>query len=101
MEAGCGWLPYWLWRLDEMEYASLGWEVGEQVRMKPSDYFRWQCFIAVEPDEPCVVYGTDYPHTDHRLHASRDLDRLIERVGASVAEKIVWSNPNRLFGTEG
>lgn len=110
MEAGCGWLPYWLWRLDEMEYASLGWEVGDRVQMKPSDYFRRQCFIAVEPSEPCVeqvidlfgegcvVYGTDYPHTDHKLHASRDLDRLIERLGRPVAEKIVWSNANRLFG---
>ncbi len=45
-----------------------------------------------------AVYGTDYPHTDHKLHATRDLERLIERLGRPVAEKLVWSNANRLFG---
>jgi predicted TIM-barrel fold metal-dependent hydrolase len=77
LEAGCGWLPYWLWRLDEVEYRHLAGEVGENVRVKPSEYFRRQCFVSAEPDEAMVaeyvrqlgedrvLFGTDFPHLDH------------------------------------
>jgi predicted TIM-barrel fold metal-dependent hydrolase len=34
LESGCGWLPYWLWRLDQ-EYENLHWEVKDNVKMKP------------------------------------------------------------------
>jgi predicted TIM-barrel fold metal-dependent hydrolase len=27
LESGCGWLPYWLWRLDELEYAQMSEEL--------------------------------------------------------------------------
>ena len=76
LEAGCGWLPYWLWRLDELEYKNLAWEVKDNVKMKPSEYFRRQCFISVEPDEPYIpelikyigednlLFACDYPHPD-------------------------------------
>lgn len=51
MEAGCGWLPYWAWRLDE-EYRAVGAEVAATVRQPPSAYLRRHCFVSVEPDEP-------------------------------------------------
>src|SRR6185436_16183227 len=53
LEAGCGWLPYWLWRLDE-EYHHLSGEVHENVRMLPSEYFRRQCFVSADPGEPLL-----------------------------------------------
>lgn len=31
LESGCGWLPYWLWKLDE-EYKNLHWGVKNQVQ---------------------------------------------------------------------
>ena len=77
LEAGAGWLPYWLWRLDHVEWRQLKGEVAGAVRMPPSEYFRRQCWVAVEPDEPglslvaeCVgadrlLLGTDFPHLDH------------------------------------
>ena len=109
LEAGCGWLPYWLWRLDEVEYRKLGPEVAARVRKPPSSYFRSQCWIAVEAGEPlldgvvaCVgpdrfVFGTDFPHLDH------DMDWLDQRAGslaldASVLRGIYWDNPLRLLG---
>ncbi|MEY4749731.1 MAG: hypothetical protein RIQ60_1945 [Pseudomonadota bacterium] len=77
LEAGCGWLPYWLWRLDELEYKHLRAEVANNVRMLPSEYFKRQCYIGIEPTEPLlaevvahigaehILFGTDYPHVDH------------------------------------
>ncbi|MET0405081.1 MAG: amidohydrolase family protein [Cystobacter sp.] len=110
LEAGCGWLPYWLWRLDTLEYENLGWEVSENVRMKPSDYFRRQCFISCEPGEPglrevvdlvgegCLLYGSDYPHIDHAPHVQEDAALLSKRLSPETARRILWSNPHRFYG---
>lgn len=77
LEAGCGWMVNWLWRLDEIEYANLADEVGTTVLRPPSEYFRRQCAIGFEPEEPLlaetfawlgndrVLFGSDFPHLDH------------------------------------
>lgn len=77
LEAGCSWLPHWLWRLDEVEYKYLQDEVAETIKIKPSAYFRRQCRVGIEPSEPLLaqvvpwlgagslLFGTDFPHLDH------------------------------------
>lgn len=110
LEAGCGFLPYWLWRLDEMEYAQVGNELADCVRQRPSTYFRRQCWISFEPDEPIlpqcidwigrehVLFGTDFPHIDHD---STILDRLWAPdsiLPPDVLRKVVWDNAVRLLG---
>ena len=77
LEAGCGWMVNWLWRLDEIEYGNLAEEVAATVRRRPSEYFHRQCGIGFEPDEPLlpetfaylgtdrVFFGSDFPHLDH------------------------------------
>ncbi|AFY84704.1 amidohydrolase family protein [Oscillatoria acuminata] len=109
LESGCGWLPYWLWRLDE-EYELFGWEVKENVKMKPSEYFRRQCFISVEPSEPyleqaidCIgadnlLFSSDFPHMDHRPEAIADLIAQSDRLGDGTLQKIFWDNPSRFYG---
>lgn len=110
LEAGCGWLPYWLWRLDELEYKNLSWEVKDNVKMKPSEYFRRQCFVAVEPDEPYfpelvnfigednILFGTDYPHMDHGPSIMDDVVRLRKTLPSRVLQKILWDNALRFYG---
>jgi predicted TIM-barrel fold metal-dependent hydrolase len=44
LEAGAGWLPYWLWRMDE-HHEILPFQVP-WLKKKPSEYFRRQCFIS-------------------------------------------------------
>ncbi len=111
LESGCGWLPYWLWRLDR-EYEDLRWEVGDRVKMKPSEYFRRQCFIAVEPSETYLprvleelgednlIFGSDYPHMDHKTDAVADLVELEGRLSKNVLQKILWDNARRFYGLE-
>jgi len=112
LEAGCGWLPYWLWRLDEIEYAALSGEVRSRVRQVPSRYFQRQCWIAAEPEEPMlarvvaeigperVLFGSDFPHTDHDAHA---IDTMLARraeFGDETLRAILWHNPHRLLGMQ-
>ena len=111
LESGGGWLPYWLWRLDR-EYEDLQWEVAERVKMKPSEYFRRQCFIAIEPSEPYLaklidaigsdnlIFGSDYPHMDHHPDVVKEVVALEEQLSQEIVRKIVWDNPARFYGLE-
>jgi len=77
LEAGASWVPHWLWRLDEICYATMPGENARNVAMKPSRYFARQCWVGIELGEPCLrqvidmigadrlLYGTDFPHPDH------------------------------------
>lgn len=74
LEAGGGWLPFWLERLDS-HFEKLGWLIPDCKR-PPSEYFKRQCVIQVEADESTlpmttelvgedyIVWGSDYPHFD-------------------------------------
>ena len=108
LESGCGWLPYWLWRLDE-EYENLYWEVKDNVRIKPSEYFRRQCFISLEPSEPYLteiiahigvdnlIFGSDYPHMDHRPDVTQELVDLETKLTKEIVGKLVLDNPSRFY----
>ena len=102
LEANCTWLPWLLWRLDE------GWErEGDvwvpEMTMKPSDYFKRQVFVSVEPDEAGVkyvidyigtdrlVFSTDYPHGDSKYpHAVENFLEL--EISDDDKRKILWDN---------
>jgi uncharacterized protein len=110
MEAGCGWLPYWLWRLDEVEHRYLGGEVADRVRMKPSAYFRRQYFCTLETDEPNLpevvryvgddrlMFGSDFPHPDHEMDTVTEAIALEKQIGKPALRKILWDNPAAFYG---
>jgi predicted TIM-barrel fold metal-dependent hydrolase len=74
MEANCGWVPYWLERLDS-NWHNLGSRAPE-IRRPPSEYFQRQCAVTCEADEVAtatvceavgdghVMWASDYPHFD-------------------------------------
>jgi len=111
LESGCGWLPYWLWRLDR-EYEDLRWEIKDTVKIKPSEYFYRQCFIALEPGEPYLaqvldylgadnlIFGSDYPHMDHKPNVVTDAVNLEEQLSPEIVRKILWDNPARFYGLD-
>lgn len=110
LESGCGWLPYWLWRLDEIEYAQLSNEVTDRIKQRPSSYFRRQCWIAFEPGEAMlahaidaigkdrVVFGTDFPHADHDPAIVARLFDGGAPLAGDVLRAALWDNPARLMG---
>ncbi len=78
LEGNCSWLPWILWRLDEAcELEGDIWTID--LAMRPSEYFKKQCFVSIEPEEePAlqviehmgsehIIFSTDYPHGDSRF----------------------------------
>ena len=108
LESGCGWLPYWLWRLDE-EYKNLYWEVKNNVKLLPSEYFKRQCYIAIEPSEiylsqiveyigyDNLIFGSDYPHMDHQADVVNNVVALEGKLSQKIVKKILWDNPRRFY----
>ena len=108
LEAGCGWLPYWLDRLDEH-----GEVLGVQLpalKERPSQLLkRGQLFFSCEADETelahvvevvgddCIVFASDYSHFDsHYPGASKP---IVEHAKLSdlSKRKILSENCRRLY----
>jgi len=107
LEGNCSWAPWLLYRLDE-HYEWLGGFEAPDLRMKPSQYFLRNCFLAVEADEAIVhqyvaifgddnlVYSTDYPHADSKFpHAVEAFTKL--PLSPASQKKILWANFSRLY----
>jgi len=102
LEANCSWLPWLLWRLDE------GWERegdvwASDLTLLPSEYFKRQCVVSVEPNEVTVkyvidhmgsktiVFSTDYPHGDSKYPEA--VDHFLQLPLANDAKRnILWDN---------
>ncbi len=108
LEAGVGWLPFWMERLDE--HYELMPEYVPFLKRKPSEVVRSEnFFISCDPDEetlPYVVehvgadhilYASDYPHFDGRYPYTVKLTASRESFAPDVPRKILHDNPVRLY----
>ncbi len=107
LEGNCSWAPWFMYRLDE-HYEWTGWYEAPELTMKPSDYFRRNCWISVESDEDTVTHfidtfgydklvtSTDYPHGDSKYpHAVDAFDKL--PMTDSTKAKVVSTNWSDLY----
>jgi predicted TIM-barrel fold metal-dependent hydrolase len=114
LEAGCGWVPFWLHRMDEHWQNSSQRDFGAVgvLRRAPSEYFRNQCYVTADSSEYMlsqvidligddhIVFTTDYPHPDSPWpHA---VEEFLSLPGVSAASKgrILWDNALDLYGVE-
>jgi predicted TIM-barrel fold metal-dependent hydrolase len=106
-ESGIGWLPY---VLDHMD---LEWEdqfKDLDLRMRPSEYWRRQCYATYQTDrigvklideigEDNVMWGSDFPHPDGVWPDSQEvIRRELGHLPAATRRKIVCENAARLYG---
>ena len=110
LEANCAWLPWLLWRIEEMHELELDAYMPELTE-SPIELFKRQCWVSIEPDEgPAryaldyigndqVVFSTDYPHGDSRypnaVNAFLELD-----ISDEDKRKILWDNCARFYKIE-
>ncbi len=112
MEAGVGWLPFWLERLDEhFEHMP---EQAPAIDRPPSAYFAGRCFLTTEPEERMVpyvfsnvgagvvCYASDYCHWDcafpdsvRILEERTDLDAPMKQALFSENAAALYALPAR------
>jgi predicted TIM-barrel fold metal-dependent hydrolase len=77
LEAGCGWVPYWIQRIHhhlDGPYAYL----DVKLSLSAGEYFERQCFVAADSEEEDLLafvvdqmgsdnicWSSDFPHPDH------------------------------------
>ncbi len=107
LEGNCSWAPFLFWRLDEHHEWRHEWE-GKELALKPSEYFRRQCFLSIECDEePAkyavdtfgggnIVFSSDYPHADSKYPES--VGRFFDLpLSEDAQRKIMWDNCAELY----
>jgi hypothetical protein len=110
LEAGAGWAPYWMERMDD-EFDKRGAAEAPALRKRPSEYVRGgNIYFSCEADEWLlpqalklvgegqVVYASDYPHWDNSYPGS--LEEIVNRGDLSEGQKrkILADNCRRLYG---
>jgi predicted TIM-barrel fold metal-dependent hydrolase len=108
LEGTCGWLSWYLWRLDEA-WEKFGPGSEMQISQLPSQYFFRQCYIATDADEKPprqvveaigddnIVVSTDYPHSDGLFPVAIEEFVRLEGVSDKSKANILWDNCARLY----
>jgi predicted TIM-barrel fold metal-dependent hydrolase len=110
LESGAGWLPYWLWRLDEAferEHDDL-----PPLDLTPSEYFERQGFITIDTDEapgvlaidhlkvPHVAWGSDYPHFDTKFPQAVKTLSSLPGLTTEKLRAVLHEAPLALYGRQ-
>jgi uncharacterized protein len=111
LESNGGWIVPWLERLDH--HFEIFGEYAAELTMKPSEYFRRQCWISFDADEstlaltaesPLVgsdrmLWASDYPHPDAKYPGVIDaLRRGIEGLSDTRQREVAGASARDLFG---
>jgi predicted TIM-barrel fold metal-dependent hydrolase len=105
-EAGTGWIPYILDRMDaewEDQFKDL------DLKMKPSEYWRRQCYATYQSDpvgvklleelgEDNIMWGSDFPHPDGIWPDSQEyIQKELGHLPEATRKKIVCDNAAKLY----
>jgi predicted TIM-barrel fold metal-dependent hydrolase len=106
VEAGCGWAPYLMDRLDEKHQVL---PFAAQTKHKPSDYMRTNIWYVAEPEERTigmvlelagedrVLWGSDYPHIDSMLAAPTQIRASIAGLSPDRQRAVLGDNAAAVF----
>jgi uncharacterized protein len=108
LESGCGWVPYWLDRLNE-HYEVLGVQLPA-LKTEPSNLLqRGQLYFSCEPDETelphvvdtigdnWIVFASDYSHFDSRFPGASEPIVENQKLNDLSKRKILNDNARRLY----
>lgn len=110
LEAGIGWLPFFLDRLDE-HYAKRGDWIADGWKRPPREYLaRGQIYATCEPDESLlpaacailgaehVMYASDYPHWDSEFPESARPIRERADLGDAARASVLGGSARAFYG---
>jgi len=105
-EAGTGWIPYILDRMDaewEDQFKDL------DLKMRPSEYWYRQCYATYQSDpvgvklleelgEDNIMWGSDFPHPDGVWPDSQEyIQKELGHLPEAIRKKIVCDNAAKLY----
>jgi uncharacterized protein len=110
LESGAGWVPFWMDRLAASVQGGFRGLDIPGLKRSPADYFRRQCFVSADPDDPFIkqtiemigdgniVTATDFAHPEGRRYESAVKEMLeLPQVSLESKRKIMWDNALRLY----
>lgn len=112
LEAGCSWVPHWLWRLDNICYPEFPSLTQHNIKQLPSSYFKRQCWVSIELEEPCIeqvidiighqslVFASDFPHPDHTDFTLSDTSSICQNISEAQLQDILYHNAITLYHGE-
>lgn len=112
LEANAGWVPFWLNRLEKYCEGRQSVFFDEYpLKCTPQEYFKRQCAVAADADEPSIkyvvdyigddniVFNTDYPHPDAPATAEPLANMMEQPLSDESKRKILWDNSVKIYGT--
>ena len=109
VEAGLGWIPFFLERLDTMKTRH-GWDTYDMLPELPSHYWQQNMMATFEEDTYGVsqrhrlgidnlMWATDYPHPDSTWpHSQEVLETHFRDVPEAEARQMIGGNAARVYG---
>ena len=109
-EAGIGWIPYILERMDDTYAERLADDL--RLDLAPSEYFKRQIYSTFQKDfhglkamgeiaPDNIMWGSDYPHRDGTWPNSQaTIDDQFRDVSPELAKKALWDNARHVYGIE-
>lgn len=107
LESGTGWLVPWIQRMDD-KFEVNGFTTP--MKMKPSEYFQRNCWIAMDPDDKMthfnvehvgaekLLWAYDYPHSDSVTEPKAKLDENLAPLQSTQREAIIGGSATTLYG---
>jgi uncharacterized protein len=111
LEAGTGWLAWWLHRMDE-HHELFGPSERPDLARSPSGYFAHHCTIASDSDDPFVaqtvdavgadhvVWSSDFPHLEAKWPDGVAVFCRESGLTAEARRAVLWTTPCRLYGVD-
>ncbi len=109
VEAGLGWIPYYLERLDTMQRSHHWDHYGEMIKEKPSHYWHQNMMCTFEEDTLGIelrhklgldnmMWATDYPHPDSTWpNSQKVLETHFKDVPVEEVRQIIGGNCARIY----
>jgi predicted TIM-barrel fold metal-dependent hydrolase len=112
LEIGCGWLPYWMERMDE-EWEKRGKVEAPLCKKRPSEYLAGgNIYYGCEPEEKMIgyvvkevgsgtlMYASDYPHWDMSWPESAVLVWRREDIPLEAKKDILERSARRFYNLQ-
>jgi predicted TIM-barrel fold metal-dependent hydrolase len=110
-EVRCDWVPDTLKLLDGIHSAPFFSHAQETIKLKPSEYFARQCYVAASfmgSDESelrrdigleTMMWGADYPHVEGTWPRTRkSLAACFDGIPADEVQMILSDTPAKVYG---